>query len=672
MRTPSTLLLFASRLAVVLIGTIARADDRPRLPPPLIDPEPTSAGSLHVDPDHGVSGEFGTWTVRYVIGAPGIPQGGGIRLQLSDAWHAGPRNSANRLQATDPKDDHYVSASASRESVRLVTVVEREVAHRLVKHRKRSLDGRSERYVFVVRIHVADGDLQEGDEIRVVYGDRSSGSRGYRAAAISTGPEPILVAVDSTATSRFRLHTSRRATLTARAGKPVELFVHLSSDGVAGKPLSGRVSLLDKESNPVSTPAVVRLARRSGQISVRETITLAGGHARFELLPRAAGIVRIDAEAVGLDLTATSNPARVGEATPERRIYWGDLHSHTHFSWDGVGDRSFEYARDVAALDFYAMTDHAMNGGRDGASSGLSHRNYDEYTALTDAHHAPGEFVTLHAYECSLGRPWGHHNIYFRGGPGPLFFPGRTSLPEIWHALRAGEALTIPHHTGKFPSGITFYPQNSEHRRNFEIYSGHGLSETFAPDHPLAFEKSDFTAPSTSLDYPSYFQDALREGLALSAIASTDDHRARPGQAHHGLVAAFARELTRESIFDALYERRTYATTGAKIILEVTVDGHPMGSIVPASEEEADDHSIRVAVVGTDEIVLVEILRYRAGDDAFAVAHRWTPHAAEFRGEHRDRRASGQTIYYVRVRQKNLVRGLPVMAWSSPVWISRP
>ena len=65
-----------------------------------------------------------------------------------------------------------------------------------MKSARRGLDGRMERYVFVVRVTVSEGRLVEADTIEIIYGDTSEGSRGMRAAIVSTTPEPILVAVD--------------------------------------------------------------------------------------------------------------------------------------------------------------------------------------------------------------------------------------------------------------------------------------------------------------------------------------------------------------------------------------------------------------------------------------------------------------------------------------------
>jgi hypothetical protein len=79
-----------------------------------------------------------------------------------------------------------------------------------------------------------------------------------------------------------------------------------------------------------------------------------------------------------------------------------------------------------------------------------------------------------------------------------------------------------------------------------------------------------------------------------------------------------AKDLTREALWEALHARRTYATTGERILLDVTVDGHAMGE----SYESADEVKIDVAAEGTAPIEQIDVLR---GAD---VIHRWTPQPA--------------------------------------------
>ena len=313
------------------------------------------------------------------------------------------------------------------------------------------------------------------------------------------------------------------------------------------------------------------------------------------------------------------------------------------------------------------------------ARKGLGPHNWAEVQALTERFDQPHRFVTLHAYEASFRSPYGHHNVFFRDRPGFLASAEEHTLTELWQRLVDGRALTIPHHTGKFPRPVDFGVHDARLRRNFEIYSAHGQSEAFDPQHALAFENSDFTAPSTSAETPSNAQDVWQAGLQLSTIAASDDHRARPGQSHWGLTAVRAPELTRESVFQALHDRRTYASTGARILLDLHIGGAAMGQVL--AREAAERHTagsglaIEIDVVGTGPLEWVELLRFLPGDAGFRVLEHFD--AGSFSAERHelhtrlhDRNAQPGAIYYVRVRQSDRVRNRVAMAWSSPIWLA--
>src|SRR2546427_202349 len=139
-------------------------------------PSEIRSGQGSITPGRGVAGEFGTWTVSYRVGETKIKTGGGLRVQLAEFWHSGPRNSAFRLQATSPRSDHYVSARCSNPAVALRTVVEREedTPESWVKTLKPSnLTNRMGYYVYVVRVLVLKGEVNPGDTLSLIYGDRS-------------------------------------------------------------------------------------------------------------------------------------------------------------------------------------------------------------------------------------------------------------------------------------------------------------------------------------------------------------------------------------------------------------------------------------------------------------------------------------------------------------------
>ena len=106
-------------------------------------------------------------------------------------------------------------------------------------------------------------------------------------------------------------------------------------------------------------------------------------------------------------------------------------------------------------------------------------------------------------------------------------------------------------------------------------------------------------------DAQSMAYHGLNQGHVFGFIGSTDHHSAHPGSHGYGRMAVWATELTREGIWDAILNRRTYAITGDKIELRSAVNGVPMGSIAPAHPERR----VRGSINARDRIDLVEVVR---------------------------------------------------------------
>jgi hypothetical protein len=71
------------------------------------------------------------------------------------------------------------------------------------------------------------------------------------------------------------------------------------------------------------------------------------------------------------------------------------------------------------------------------------------------------------------------------------------------------------------------------------------------------------------------------------------------------VLGAWATELTPAALFEAVRARRTYAATGDRIVLDVKLNGRPMGSELPATAERQID----VRVEGQDSVQMVELVR---------------------------------------------------------------
>jgi hypothetical protein len=130
---------------------------------------------------------------------------------------------------------------------------------------------------------------------------------------------------------------------------------------------------------------------------------------------------------------------------------------------------------------------------------------------------------------------------------------------------------------------------------------------------------------------------------------------------HAGLAVVLAPELTREAIFSGLYDRRCYATTGARILVDVTVDGLDMGA--EAVRTRGARLPIRISVSGTARVESVEVLKYSGGDFIVLPGLLDRANDMDVSMELVDT-LDASTLYYVRVRQAD-----GEWAWTSPVWI---
>ena len=100
----------------------------------------------------------------------------------------------------------------------------------------------------------------------------------------------------------------------------------------------------------------------------------------------------------------------------------------------------------------------------------------------------------------------------------------------------------------------------------------------------------------------------------MGFTCGSDDHKGRPGAAqsgsgafgiYGGITCVYAKELTRESIWEAIKTRRCYGTSGQRILIDVTVGGQPMGSDLSTNKPP----EIAVKVWGTAPIEKVDIFR---------------------------------------------------------------
>lgn len=372
--------------------------------------------------------------------------------------------------------------------------------------------------------------------------------------------------------------------------------------------------------------------------------------------------------------TAGPEPRTATAGGGRWHVYFGDPHSHTVLSdaKTGFPDQLLSLSRDRLGLDFAVVSDHSEMGL-------LQPSEFAELRATAGAFDAPGRFVSLTGWEWTAGSAFGHRVLLFKDDG-----PDRTlrssdengdTIEKLYRHAKEHGAVLSPHHTGhalwgRWNPGA---PHDETLEPNFEIASWHGRYEFYG--NPREGRRQ----------VPGHqYQDALRLGRHVGVMGASDTHHLSPGEG--GLTAVLAERLDRASIFEAIRSRRNYATTGARIVLEFTADGAPMGSILPA----AGSLTLSVRIEGTAPIDRVEIVR-NLRDTFAAVRMRQTPDAPE--AEYvlydpkdpqgvawlntKDARrmsfkvtdtpdAAGETSWYVRVTQAD-----GEQAWSSPIWARR-
>ncbi|HEX6241756.1 MAG TPA: CehA/McbA family metallohydrolase [Polyangiales bacterium] len=342
-----------------------------------------------------------------------------------------------------------------------------------------------------------------------------------------------------------------------------------------------------------------------------------------------------------------SSPATAARDPAENHgmcTLFGDIQQHSAHS-DGLGSAHEAYlrARDRYADDFVALTDHeAFLGKRTGPGE------WEYLQRVAEHYDAPGQFATLYAYEWT-GKAFpgpGHKCVYFptRGFP----VVSRDDVPEgkaLVARIRALGGFASPHHIGW--TGADEPGHDDLGQPLWEICSCHGCYEY--RDHPLG-QRGELRDQMAD--------EMLRRGHRFGFTASSDSHgllyhhgEARKRDPYRtGLTAVQARARTREAIMQALVARRCYATSGAKIALDVTADGAPMGTAL----DDRSSAEFQVEVSGTEVVASIELV------GAEGVLARSEPNAREASFHAR----VGSRFVYARITQRD-----GEMAWSSPVFL---
>jgi hypothetical protein len=338
------------------------------------------------------------------------------------------------------------------------------------------------------------------------------------------------------------------------------------------------------------------------------------------------------------------------------RIVRGEFHRHSEISFDGRDDGSildqWRYVLDAADLDWIGCCDHD-NGGRE-YSWWITQKQ-------TDIFHAPGKFIPMFSYERSVSYPEGHRNVVFvqRGiRPLPRFGlstigsapnpnqPGHAPDTQMLYAYLKQFHGIAASHTSATSMGTDWRDNDPNTEPVVEIYQG--IRQNYEmPGAPRSNSEKDSIGGWRPKGFVSA---ALNKGYRLGFEASSDHD-----STHMSYCNLYVKDVTRESVLEALQRRHVYAATD-NILADVESGSHMMGDEFSTS----DLPSLKVKLKGTSKFASVVIVR----DGKYVYSVSPNREDVDFSWVDNQPNKGTTSYYYVRGEQDN-----GEIVWVSPMWI---
>ena len=256
-------------------------------------------------------------------------------------------------------------------------------------------------------------------------------------------------------------------------------------------------------------------------------------------------------------------------------LYAGELHAHTGDS-DGqeTVKEAYAYARDIAKLDFFSVTDH---------SNSFTNTVYqNKHQSNADSYNDPGTFVALYGYEqtYSAATYYGHLNT--------INYPSLTTRSTLLEKYY--ETMT------KKEGSIVMFNHPGYKWGNFCEY------EFWSEEYDSVVNLAEIQGKGYDIEYAL----CLTKGWHVSPLYNEDNHSANWGAAYEYCGYALAPSLTRQNIVEAFQKNRTYTTTDKSLKIYYKINDEWMGSRLnnPDKLKVSIDLSTEKAVgLGTVQLV---------------------------------------------------------------------
>lgn len=291
----------------------------------------------------------------------------------------------------------------------------------------------------------------------------------------------------------------------------------------------------------------------------------------------AAAYLKAYSKAEGCEPGEVTQAVFTEKFTPDWNVYFGQLHAHTNLS-DGTGsvEEAFDHASKVENLDFFAVTDHsdsfdnadagAIVADGAGISAGWAAGKQAAASVTNE------DFVGLFGFEMTWpeDKQLGHISTFNTPG---------------WQTRDQEDFENVPTALEHYYKALTTVPGSVSQFNHPDII--HGDFERFdhySPEYDEAISLLEIAGEDGAVDC-EYYHLALDKGWHVAPTNNQNNHNGQWGDASRARTVILAETLTEEALYNAMKDRRVYATQDSDLTVYYTLNGAVMGSILPKSEE---------------------------------------------------------------------------------------
>lgn len=258
-------------------------------------------------------------------------------------------------------------------------------------------------------------------------------------------------------------------------------------------------------------------------------------------------------------------------------LYFGQLHAHTDIS-NGAGsvEEAFQYASQVDGLDFFAVTDHSDS--FDNADMGAIDADGADISAdwaagKQAAASVTGEdFVGLFGFEMTWpeDKQLGHISTFNTPG---------------WQTRDQADFENVPTALENYYKALASVPGSvSQFNHPDTVHGDFERFDHYSPQYDAVVSLLEVAGEDGVVDC-EYYDLALDKGWHVAPTNNQNNHKGQWGDASEARTVVLAKDLTEESLYAAMKDRRVYATQDSDLAIYYELNGTVMGSIIPKSEE---------------------------------------------------------------------------------------